>query len=523
MIQCQYIKVTGGALIEINSISYTTAPGGSTLNILVENSLGTPVGVIAGDYIIADNTISINGAVVLYAAAETAFDIDVFDSAGNPIGALNMSDEFIISDTITTLNGVAIVGTKAGGVKSIIVQTDEVIPVQVGTTLIDNATNLTIEVPVGGGVGAVNVSNSDNTFTVNTSVDLELADITHTDSDGSTSSLPAQEGFVATQCPTLVDGIVTIDDEDGNVLHTVNVANGGSVTQEIANSNITNSTGTFNDTVLAEGSKTLADITHTDSDGTSVVVSAQTSFVASICPVIVLPYGYTRPLNYQTTTTYSNGDDGANNINNIDTYVFNHLTEQCPILDKNNFLNMISVNSFGNNYRFTSRDGGYYDESDGTYRTVDGTLTTFDEEFKDGNDPIVFAPYIVDNYTGVGYIGKVLGAATFIQTISTFLPGYNSIGNNRYLGYTDYKIPSLAEACSIRDNTTSGARVARSSFGFIADSPYFDLIGTIMTATVNPRSTTQNYNVLDRSIVVGSTARTSAAAQVNLCRYHFPI
>ena len=373
------------------------------------------------------------------------------------------------------------------------------------------------------GDGFVTSSNGVYTQAVAPETTVTLPDITHTDSDGSTVVTPAQAAFTATQCPTLVDGTVVNKDTDGNVLHTTVVANNGSVDKEIADSNITNSTGTFNDTVLAEGSKTLADITHTDSDGTSVVVSAQTPFVASICPVIVLPYGYTRPLNYQTTTTYSNGDDGANNINNIDTYVFNHLTEQCPILDKNNFLNMISVNSFGNNYRFTSRDGGYYDESDGTYRTVDGTLTTFDDEFKDGNDPIVFAPYIVDNYTGVGYVGRVLGAATFIQTISTFLPGYNSIGNNRYLGYTDYKIPSLAEACSIRDNTTSGARVARSSFGFIADSPYFDLIGTIMTATVNPRSTTQNYNVLDRSIVVGSTARTSAATQVTLCRYHFPI
>ena len=96
MIQCSYIKVTGGALIEINSISYATVPGGNTLEIIVENSAGTPVGVIAGNYVIADNTISINGSVVLYAAAESAFDIPVLDSALNPIGSLNMSDEFII-------------------------------------------------------------------------------------------------------------------------------------------------------------------------------------------------------------------------------------------------------------------------------------------------------------------------------------------------------------------------------------------------------------------------------------------
>jgi hypothetical protein len=214
MIQCSYIKVTGGALIEINSISYATVPGGTTLDITVENSAGTPVGVIAGDYIIADNTISINGTVVLYAPAETAFDIDVFDSAGNPIGTLNMSDEFIIADTVDTLNGVAITGAKAEGGKTIIVQTDDAVPVQVGTALTDTDTSLIIEVPGGSGGGPC------------------------------------------------ADGVVTIEDENNTVLHVVNVTSGGSVTEEIADSNVANSDFTYNASIFAEGNLILPDETY---------------------------------------------------------------------------------------------------------------------------------------------------------------------------------------------------------------------------------------------------------------------
>jgi hypothetical protein len=46
------------------------------------------------------------------------------------------------------------------------------------------------------GSGAINVSNSNDTYSVNTSTDLELPDITHTDSDLSPLTLPAQTPMV---------------------------------------------------------------------------------------------------------------------------------------------------------------------------------------------------------------------------------------------------------------------------------------------------------------------------------------
>lgn len=56
--------------------------------------------------------------------------------------------------------------------------------------------------PSGGGL--INVSNSNDTYSVNTSIDLELPDITHTNSDGNPLTLPAQTPFVATECPVII-------------------------------------------------------------------------------------------------------------------------------------------------------------------------------------------------------------------------------------------------------------------------------------------------------------------------------
>lgn len=65
-------------------------------------------------------------------------------------------------------------------------------------------------------------------------------------------------------------GEVVIEDSDGNTLYTVPVANDSTVTQVVSGSSITNSNGSFNDTVLAEGSKTLADVDITLNGGDTI-------------------------------------------------------------------------------------------------------------------------------------------------------------------------------------------------------------------------------------------------------------
>jgi len=51
---------------------------------------------------------------------------------------------------------------------------------------------------------AITVSNSDDTYLVSTSSDLELPDIAHTDSDGSSVPTPAQTAFVCSQIRVLI-------------------------------------------------------------------------------------------------------------------------------------------------------------------------------------------------------------------------------------------------------------------------------------------------------------------------------
>lgn len=59
-----------------------------------------------------------------------------------------------------------------------------------------------------------------------------------------------------------LDGTVIIEDENNTVLHTVNVTSGGSVTQEIADSNVANSDFTYNASIFAEGNLILPDTTY---------------------------------------------------------------------------------------------------------------------------------------------------------------------------------------------------------------------------------------------------------------------
>jgi len=59
-----------------------------------------------------------------------------------------------------------------------------------------------------------------------------------------------------------LDGTVIIEDENNTVLHTVPVASGGSVTQEIVDSNVANSDFSYGASIFAEGTLVLPDETY---------------------------------------------------------------------------------------------------------------------------------------------------------------------------------------------------------------------------------------------------------------------
>jgi len=107
------------------------------------------------------------------------------------------------------------------------------------------------------------VKNSDNSYsvTVASGGTLVLPDITHTQTDGSPEVLPAQTPLICNP-PTCADGTVIIEDENNTVLHTVPVASGGIVTQEIADSNVANSDFSYGASIFAEGNLVLPDETY---------------------------------------------------------------------------------------------------------------------------------------------------------------------------------------------------------------------------------------------------------------------
>tara|TARA_R110000787_G_scaffold271095_1_gene378203 strand:+ start:1870 stop:3642 length:1773 start_codon:yes stop_codon:yes gene_type:complete len=285
------------------------------------------------------------------------------------------------------------------------------------------------------GDGFVTSSNGRYNQSVPPETTVTLPDITHTDSDGSTTTLSAQTAFRATQCITLVDGILTINDEDGDTLHTVIVPNNADITQEIADSNITNSNGTFNDSVNAEGSKILPDITHTDSDGSSTVLPAQTGMV---CTTVSAPLDvyYDRPsiINSTSFVTYDEGWLYANNYDPDYTLPSGTIYQRIDSSVNADYL--CYNNSFGHKFRFTGLNGGYYDFNDSTYKDVDGVLSSFVIEFANpvGSSSTTDG-YIIDNLTGIGWRSRRGGGINWATAL-------NDVGISTLFSFTDWKTPT---------------------------------------------------------------------------------
>lgn len=129
------------------------------------------------------------------------------------------------------------------------------------------------------------------------------------------------------------DGTVNVKDSSGLLLDSVTVASGGVIDKTITDSALTNSNGTFNDVVKAQGSKVLNDITHTDTDSTPVTLPAQTPMVCSTPPVALNNSSLTKT---GATTSYQTNDDGQKKFgSDVDFFTLSY------------------NNPFGNTNRFT--------------------------------------------------------------------------------------------------------------------------------------------------------------------------
>ena len=103
----------------------------------------------------------------------------------------------------------------------------------------------------------INVSNSDDSYIVDTLVDLELPNINVTDSDGTVTSVPSVQDVTCTP-PSAIRVSNSDDSYDVNTL----------VDLELPNSTISNSNNTYSQLVPATENLGLPNINVTDSDGT---------------------------------------------------------------------------------------------------------------------------------------------------------------------------------------------------------------------------------------------------------------
>lgn len=127
------------------------------------------------------------------------------------------------------------------------------------------------------------ITNSDNSFNdvVLAEGNKTLPDVNHIDSDLNVVSLPAMEPMVCTPQIPPVDAISIIENSNGTQLYNDSIPSGVSNTRVISDSTISNSNGTFNDTVVAQGAKTLPDVTHVNTNGLDTILPAMIPMVCS--------------------------------------------------------------------------------------------------------------------------------------------------------------------------------------------------------------------------------------------------
>lgn len=176
---------------------------------------------------------------------------------------------------------------------------------------------------------------------------------------------------------------------------------------------------------------------------------------------------YTRPTPLDYYTSYFTYDAAWNSANGVYNYG-NTSGTQYTLSD---IWNLNQSNAFGNNKRFTSDAGGYWDESANTYHLFDGTLSNYATVFGTTN-------YMIDHFTGLGWCLTV-GAGFGISIFSTGLSNINGLTFN---GFSDWRACSLAEILTIQTYAGNGQRVAVARTPTVSAPLFSAAISTIFLA-----------------------------------------
>lgn len=242
------------------------------------------------------------------------------------------------------------------------------------------------------------------------------------------------------------DATETIKDSAGTVLYIDTIPSGGSNERIISDGTITNSNGSINIPILAEGTEVLPDVNNVDSDGTIVPTPSGVAFVASACAPPLTSIAYVRD-----HWTINEGTGNLNGdlkwyIDNTDVFTTYNVNGIAPILDPSDTSKLLTNNFYGNLDRVTN------DKGNQNYTDVGGGLTS------DG----ATADYAIDNFTGKGILLNSVHSGTqnwndsFVTAQSTTLTAYDGsvYGSDDYGQFTMLTRKSVNHIC-VGDSLTT--------------------------------------------------------------------
>jgi hypothetical protein len=223
------VTVIDGADVteQINGVTIGTIVSGGTNNQVIQDSAANPIGTEANPSVIGDSTVTVNGdslgatgSVVAEGSVNLVVNLD-----GSPSGAWDGDSwevtSAVCADATVNVNGVFMENIPSGDTENIEVRQET------GATLVGSKQGQYWR------VDDATVANSDASYSATVAAEgsLVLPDITFTDSDGTTSSVPSVQNLTCTpQVKSLFIkfGFEATNDETGTL--TIDSDNAGTFT-----------------------------------------------------------------------------------------------------------------------------------------------------------------------------------------------------------------------------------------------------------------------------------------------------
>ena len=244
-----------------------------------------------------------------------------------------------------------------------------------------------------------------------------------------------------------------------SIVDTVNLDPIGTILQDtptlltigIKNTYVSNSNGTYTQSILPETTSSIHN-TYVNIYASGNLLIQSSSIPSGVTNSINVPLKVypNRPV-YGNLPIYYEGDEGWCYANNIDAayYPIDGVFQQ---LDHTYGRDRLKYkNAFGNNYRFTGINGGYYNNDTFEYATSGGLSSSFAIEFTISGSGSATDGYIIDHLMGMGWRSIRGGTATWTASL-------DSITGSNHFGFSGWRIPTISQLAELI-NPYSGSSV----------------------------------------------------------------